>query len=356
MRKHNFYPGPAILPDSTIENTIEALKDLEGSGVSLACTSHRSKEFVAIMKDAQTLMKQLLTIPEGYSVIYMGGGASLQFAMIPFNLMNKKATYINTGSWSQKALKEAKVFGEVEDIKAEDYFSLPKNIKVSDDSDYVHITSNNTIFGTQIHKDYDFGTIPVAADMSSDILSRPLDVSKYGVIYGGAQKNVGPSGVAFAIVREDILGKVSRPIPSLLNYKTHIDKDSMFNTPPVVNVYMLLQTLKWVEQKGGVEVMQKINKEKAELLYNEIDSNPLFVPTIKNAEDRSVMNVCWVMNEKYKEFEKEFIDFAAQNYNIIGIKGHRSVGGFRASIYNACKKESVETLVDAMKKFAELKA
>jgi phosphoserine aminotransferase len=354
MKKHNFYAGPSILSDFAIEETSKALFDLDGSGVSLACISHRSKEFDAVMTDAQELMKEILGVPDGYHVLYLQGGASLQFCMIPYNLMKSKAVYLNTGSWAQKAIKEAKFFGEVEEIKGENNFSLPKDIQVDSNADYFHFTSNNTIFGTEIVTDFDL-PIPVTSDMSSDILSRPIDVSKYGIIYGGAQKNLGPAGVAFVIIKEDILGKIERQIPTMLDYKTHISKGSLFNTPPCIAVYTVLQTLKWVQKNDGVKTMEQKAIEKSSMLYEEIDRNPLFIPTVKNKEDRSKMNVCFVMAEKYKNLDKEFLDFASSK-DIVGIKGHRSVGGFRASLYNALPMESVETLINCMKEFAEKKA
>ncbi len=350
MKKHNFYAGPSILPDQALEATAEALKDFDGTGVSLASISHRSKQFDAVIKEAQDLIKELLGVPEGYHVLFLGGGASTQFAMVPFNLMNKKAAYLNTGAWSKKAVKEAKLFGEVVEFKNEDFNAIPKGWEkeVPSDVDYVHITTNNTIYGTEIFEDFDFD-VPVIADMSSDIMSRPVDVSKYGIIYGGAQKNLAPSGVTFVIIREDILGKVEREIPTMLNYKTHIEKESLFNTPPVIPIFTLMQTLRWVKENGGVEAMQKRADEKAGMLYDEIDRNKLFKGTVAK-EDRSKMNICFVMNEEYQELEKAFMEYATER-NMVGIKGHRSVGGFRASNYNALPKESIEALVKAMQDF-----
>lgn len=350
MKKHNFYAGPSILPDQALEATAEAIKEFDGTGVSLACISHRSKQFDAVIKEAQNLIKELLGVPEGYEVLFLGGGASTQFAMIPFNLMKKKAAYLNTGAWAKKAVKEAKLFGEVVEFKNEDFNSIPKGWEkeVPSDADYVHITTNNTIFGTEIHQDFDFD-MPVVADMSSDIMSRPVDVSKYGLIYGGAQKNLAPSGVTFVIIRKDILGKVEREIPTMLNYKTHIEKESLFNTPPVIPIFTLMHTLRWVKENGGVEAMQKRADEKSGMLYDEIDRNKLFKGTVAK-EDRSKMNICFVMNEEYKELEKAFLEFATER-NMVGIKGHRSVGGFRASNYNALPKESIEALVKAMQDF-----
>ncbi len=352
MKKHNFYAGPSILPQYTIKNTAEAVLDFAGTGLSVLEISHRSKEFVAVMEEAQALFKELLNIPEGYHVLFLGGGASTQFAMVPFNLMKKKAAYLNTGAWAAKAIKEAKGFGEVVEVassKDATYNYIPKGYEIPADADYFHITTNNTIYGTEIREDFDIDTLLVA-DMSSDILSRPVDVSKYALIYGGAQKNLAPSGVTFVIVREDILGHVDRHIPTMLDYRTHIEKGSMFNTPPVLPVFSALQTLKWLKENGGVEGAQKRNEEKAALLYGEIDRNKLFKPTVADPADRSLMNVCFVMNDEYVEQEKAFLDFATER-GMVGIKGHRSVGGFRASLYNAMPIESVQALVDTMKEF-----
>jgi phosphoserine aminotransferase len=352
MKKHNFYAGPSILPQYTIDKTIEGIKDFAGSGLSVLEISHRSKEFVACMNDTIALFKELLDIPAGYQVLFLGGGASLQFAMVPMNMMNKKAAYLNTGEWAGKALKEAKLFGEVVEVASskEKLFNyIPKNYTVPDDADYFHITTNNTIFGTELKKDLDV-KVPLVADMSSDIFSRPLDVSKYSLIYGGAQKNLAPAGVTFVIVKEEVLGKVTRPIPSMLDYRVHIKGESMFNTPPVFAVFAAQQTLTWLKNLGGVKVIQKMNIEKANLLYNEIDRNKLFVPTIPDPEDRSLMNICFIMAPEYKDLEKPFSDFA-KSKGMLGIEGHRSVGGFRASTYNALPKESVEALVTAMKEF-----
>jgi phosphoserine aminotransferase len=352
MTKHNFYAGPSILPEYTIEKTAEAVRDFAGTGISIMSISHRSKEFVAVMDEAQSLFKKLLNIPDGYSVLFLGGGASTQFAMVPFNLFNKKAAYLNTGAWAKKAIKEAKLFGEVDVVASSEdknFNYIPKDYTIPEDADYFHITTNNTIYGTEIKHDID-SPVPLVADMSSDILSRPVDVSKYAIIYGGAQKNLAPAGVTFVIIRDDILGKVDRAIPTMLNYQTHIDKGSMFNTPPVLPVYAALQTLKWIDGHGGVEKMQQYNQEKAQLLYDEIDRNSLFKPTVENPEDRSLMNICFVMNEGHEDKEKAFLDFATAR-GMVGIKGHRSVGGFRASTYNALPYESVEALVQCMKDF-----
>ncbi len=352
MKKHNFFAGPSILPDVVLEKTKEAIDDLYGSGVSLMCISHRSKEFQSVMDEAQDLFKELLGIPEGYHVLFLGGGASSQFYMVPFNLMNKKAAYLNTGAWANKAQKEAKLFGEVVEVGSsadKNYNYIPKGFSVPKDVDYLHITTNNTIAGTEIKEDFDFG-VTLVADMSSDILSRPVDVSKYGIIYGGAQKNLGPSGATFVIVKEELLGKVERAIPTMIDYRTHIKKGSMFNTPPVLPVFSLMQTLRWLKGLGGVEVMQKMNEEKAGMLYDEIERNKLFRPTVDDPKDRSLMNITFVTNDEYKELDADFLSFAAER-NIVGIKGHRSVGGFRASTYNALPKASVEALIKAMKDF-----
>ncbi len=352
MKKvHNFYPGPSLLPDYTYEQTAKAVHDFAGTGISIMSISHRSKEFDAVMKEAQQLFKELLDAPEDYHVLYLGGGASMQFAMIPYNLLNKKAFYLDTGAWSSKAIKEAKLFGEVEVVSSGDkgYTYIPRDYKIPEDADYMHITTNNTIAGTEILEDID-SPVPLVADMSSDIMSRPIDVSKYAMIYGGAQKNIGPAGVTFVLIREDILGKVERSIPTMLNYETHIKKGSMFNTPPAINVFATLQTLKWVKEQGGVKEMERRNKEKADLLYDAIDSSKIFVAKVPDHRDRSRMNVTFVMKEEYKDLEAKFLDFATER-NLIGIKGHRSVGGFRASLYNALTKESVQELIKAMKDF-----
>jgi phosphoserine aminotransferase len=352
MKKHNFYAGPSILPQYTIDKTIEGIKDFAGSGLSVLEISHRSKEFVACMNDTIALFKELLEIPSGYQVLFLGGGASLQFAMVPMNMMNRKAAYLNTGEWASKALKEAKLFGEVVEVASskEKLFNyIPKNYSIPDDAEYFHITTNNTIYGTEIKKDLDV-KIPLVADMSSDIFSRPVDISKYSIIYGGAQKNLAPAGVAFVIVKEDVLGKVERPIPSMLDYRVHIKGESMFNTPPVFAVFAAQQTLTWLKQLGGLKAIQQKNIEKAALLYDEIDRNKLFIPTIADPEDRSLMNICFVMAPEYKDLEKPFGEYA-KSKGLLGIEGHRSVGGFRASTYNALPRESVEALTTAMKEF-----
>ncbi len=354
MKKHNFNAGPSILPCEVIEKTAQAVLDFNGSGLSILEISHRSKDFQAVVDEAVALMKELLNIPEGYSVIFLGGGASLQFCMVPYNLLEKKAAYLITGSWASKAYKEAKSFGEAVEVassKDANFTYIPKNYVIPADADYFHITTNNTIYGTELLKDID-SPVPLVADMSSDIFSRPVDVSKYGIIYGGAQKNLGPAGVAFVIIKESILGKVSRYIPTMLNYKTHIENNSLFNTPPVLPIYSSLETLRWLKAQGGVKEMEKRSIAKSELLYNEIDRNKLFVGTAAK-EDRSRMNVCFVMNPEYQELEAEFLKFATDR-GMVGLKGHRSVGGFRASLYNALPIESVQALIDCMQKFEKL--
>ncbi len=356
MKKHNFSAGPSILAKEVIENTAKAVLDLNGIGLSVMEISHRGKDFQAVMDETVALFRELLNIPDNYHVLFLGGGASMQFCMIPFNLMNKKAAYLETGTWAKKAIKEAKGFGEVEVVASssdKNFNYIPKGFTIPEDADFFHITTNNTIFGTEIHEDYD-SPVPVLADMSSDIFSRPVDVSKYGMIYGGAQKNLGPAGVTFVIIRDDILGKVERYIPTMLKYETHIENGSMFNTPPCLPIYTCMETLRWLKKLGGVEVMQKMNHEKADLLYAEIDRNPLFVGTAAK-DSRSIMNICFVMQPEYQELEKTFLEFATGK-GMVGLKGHRSVGGFRASTYNAMAKESVEALIGVMQEFEKMHA
>lgn len=351
MKIYNFSAGPSILPQQTILETANAIRDFNGSTLSLMEVSHRGKDFQAVIDEAVSLFKELLNIPTGYSVLFLGGGASLQFCMVPFNLLEKKAAYLNTGTWANKAIKEAKLFGEVVEVassKNDNYTHIPKEYTIPEDADYFHITTNNTIFGTEIHTDIS-SPVPLVADMSSDIFSRPIDISKYGLIYGGAQKNLAPAGVTFVIVKDDLLGKVSRKIPTMLDYRTHVESGSMFNTPPVVPIYAAMQTLRWLKANGGVEAMYKTNLDKATLLYQEIDRNPLFKGTCAK-EDRSLMNVCFVMNKEYEHLEADFLKYATQK-GMSGIKGHRSVGGFRASIYNAMPIEGVRALVDCMQNF-----
>jgi phosphoserine aminotransferase len=354
MKKHNFSAGPSILAPEVIENTAKAVMDLNGIGLSVMEISHRGKDFQAVIDETEALFKELLNIPEGYHVLFLGGGASLQFCMVPFNLLNKKAAYLETGVWAKKAAKEAKFFGEVNVVASsadKNFNYIPKGFTIPTDVDYFHITTNNTIYGTEIMEDYN-SPVPLVADMSSDIFSRPLDISKYALIYGGAQKNLGPAGVTFVIIREDILGKTDRPIPTMLNYQTHIDNCSMFNTPPCLPIYTCMETLRWIKKLGGVEKMQQLNQQKAKVLYDEIDRNPLFMGTAEK-DSRSLMNICFVMNEAYKELEQEFLSFTSSK-GMSGLKGHRSVGGFRASTYNAMPVESVQALVDAMKEFENM--
>ena len=306
------------------------------------------------MDECRALWKELLNIPDTHEVVFLGGGASMGFLYVAMNFLENKAGYLETGVWAKKAQKEAKGLGSVVTVasSAETTFNyIPKGYDIPADLDYFHITTNNTIYGTEIHEDLDC-PVPLIADMSSDIMSRPVDVSKYAMIYGGAQKNVGPAGVTFFIVKKNMLGKVSRYIPTMLDLRTHIDGESMFNTPPVFAIYVMNETLKWLKEQGGVEAIYEINKKKAELLYGEIDRNPLFKGTAA-VEDRSIMNVCFVMAEGYEHLQDEFMAFAKAQ-GMIGIKGHRSVGGFRASIYNACPIESVQALVDCMKEFEQL--
>ncbi len=354
MKKHNFSAGPSVLAREVIENTAKAVLDLNGIGLSVMEISHRGKDFQAVMDEAVALFKEVLNIPDGYQVLFLGGGASMQFCMVPYNLLNKKAAYLETGTWAKKAIKEAKLFGEVEVVASssdKNFSYIPKGFTIPADADYFHITTNNTIFGTEILEDID-SPVPLVADMSSDIFSRPVDVSKYGIIYGGAQKNLGPAGVAFVVIREDILGKVDRKIPSMLDYKIHIDNGSMFNTPPCLPIYTCMETLRWIKKLGGVEVMHKMNQEKAALLYSEIERNTLFTTPVER-ESRSIMNVVFVMQPEYKELEQDFLKFTAER-GMSGLKGHRSVGGFRASTYNALERESVVALIEAMQEFERL--
>ena len=353
MKKHNFNAGPSILPQIAIENTAKAVIDFNGSGLSIMEISHRSKDFEPVINEAVELFKELLEIPAGYSVLFLGGGASLQFCMVPYNFLEKKAAYLNTGTWANKALKEAKLFGEVVEVassKASNYNYIPKDYSIPTDADYFHVTTNNTIFGTELHTDID-SPVPLIADMSSDIFSRPVDVSKYAMIYGGAQKNLAPAGVTFVIVKDELLGKVSRAIPTMLDYRTHIKDGSMFNTPPVLPIFTARETLLWLKSLGGLKEMQKRNQAKANLLYGEIERNKLFKGTAA-VEDRSLMNICFVMNEEYQTLESEFQAFASSK-GMVGLKGHRSVGGFRASCYNALPIESVQALVDCMREFEQ---
>lgn len=353
MKKHNFNAGPSILADEVIENAAKAILDFNGSGLSLLSISHRTKDFDDVMAEADVLFRELLHIPDNYKIIYLGGGASTYFYEIPANFLGRKAGYVNTGVWAKKAIKEAKRYGEVEVLASSEdrnFTYIPKGFAIPADLDYVHITSNNTIYGTEYHEDLS-SPVPLIADMSSDILSRPVDVSKYAMIYGGAQKNLAPAGVTFAIIREDMLDRIQRDLPTMVDYRTHVTNNSMFNTPPVFAIYALTETLNWLKSIGGVPEIYRRNQEKAALLYDEIDRNPLFRGTVEK-EDRSLMNICFVMADGYEELAPEFLEFA-KSQGMVGIKGHRLVGGFRASCYNALPKESVEALVACMQEFAE---
>lgn len=351
MKKYNFNAGPSMLPREVIENTAKQILDFNGSGLSLAEISHRAKDFQPVVDEAVALIKELLEIPEGYSVLFLGGGASLEFCMVPYNFLKKKAAYLNTGVWAKKAMKEAKLFGEVVEVASSaeaNYTYIPKDWECPADADYLHITTNNTIYGTEIRHELQV-PVRMIADMSSDIFSRPVDVSKYDCIYAGAQKNLAMAGVTLVIVKDDALGKVDRSIPTMLDYRTHVEKGSMFNTPPVVPIYSALETLRWIKAQGGLKMMDKLAHERAEMLYAEIDRNKLFRGTAKE-EDRSLMNICFVMNDEYKELEKPFLDYAL-SCGMVGVKGHRTVGGFRASCYNAQTIEGVEALVKCMQDF-----
>lgn len=346
------------MPKEAIESAIEAIRDFDNTGIGILEISHRTPGWERVMAETEQLWRDLLNIPDDYAVLFLGGGASTQFFEVPANLMKKKAAYLQTGVWAKKAAKEAKFYGEVEIVASSEdktYSYIPKGYTIPTDADYFHITTNNTIYGTEIHEDID-SPVMLVADMSSDIMSRPVDVKKYGLIYGGAQKNVGPAGVTFVIVRKDILGQAGRNLQTMVDYRTHIGDEprnnSMFNTPPVFSIFVMHETLKWVKELGGLEEMYKRNKKKAELLYNEIDRNPLFVGTAAK-EDRSLMNVCFVMAPGHEALESEFMAFAKEK-GMVGIKGHRSVGGFRASIYNACPIESVEALVACMQEFEKM--
>ena len=352
MKKYNFGAGPSILPQEVIRATAEASINFDGMDLSLMEISHRSPNFQAVIDEASALVAELLQLPADYSVIFLGGGASTQFCYVPYNLLEHKAAYLNTGTWAKKALKEAKLFGEVVEVassEAAHYTYLPKDFTVPTDADYFHITTNNTIYGTEWHEDLD-SPVPLVADMSSDIFSRVIDPTKYALIYAGAQKNLSMAGVTLVIVRNDVLGKVTRPLPTMIDYRTHIDKGSMFNTPPVVPIFTCLQTLRWIKAQGGVAEMERRAHQRAQLLYGEIDRNSLFRGTVTDPADRSYMNVCFVMAEGHEALESEFLSFATAR-GMHGIKGHRSVGGFRASIYNAMPLEGVQALVETMQAF-----
>ena len=351
--KHNFGAGPGILPHEVLKQAAEAVIDFNGIGLSILEISHRSPEFEAVMNEAVSLVKELLKVPQGYSVIFLQGGASLQFAMVPYNLLpqDKTAAYLETGVWANKAIKEAKIFGTpvvVATDKENNFKQIPKNYTIPEDAAYFHVTSNNTIYGTQLHQ-FPKSPVPMVADMSSDIFSREINVADFGLIYAGAQKNMGPAGATVVIVKDEILGKAERAIPSMLNYQLHIENGSMYNTPPVFAIYVSMLTLRWIKANGGVAAIAKANEAKAKAIYKEIDRNPLF-KGVCAVEDRSVMNVCFVLEKP--ELEKLFLKFAEER-DLVGIKGHRSAGGFRASIYNALPITSIHALVDAMQEFAE---
>ena len=353
MKTHNFSAGPCILPDEVFKKASDAILDFDNS-LSLIEVSHRSTPFVNVMNKCISLVKELLNVPKGYSVLFLQGGASLQFLMVPFNLMklNGSAAYLNTGTWSTKAINEAKLFGNtivVGDSSDKNFNYIPKNYSVPENIDYFHFTSNNTIFGTQI-KEFPKISSPIVCDMSSDIFSRKININNFDIIYAGAQKNMGPAGTTMVIVKDEVLNKTGRDIPTMLNYQTHINKESMFNTPPVFSIYVSMLTLEWLKNKGGIDYIEKINNEKANLLYKEIDRNSLFTGTA-NTDDRSIMNVTFSILEKEKE--KIFEDECLKN-KISGLKGHRSVGGYRASIYNAMPINSIKTLINVMQKVENL--
>ncbi|MFV0484555.1 MAG: 3-phosphoserine/phosphohydroxythreonine transaminase [Bacteroidales bacterium] len=351
MKAHNFFAGPSIISEYALDRTSEAVKNFANTGLSVMEISHRSSQFVEVIESARSKVKSLLNVPDGYSVLFLQGGASLQFLMVAYNLYKRKASYLDTGVWSKKAIEAASFFGapNVVASSADKTYSYIPEFKADGDEDYLHITTNNTIYGTRLQKDPEIN-VPLVADMSSDIFSRPVDVSKYDLIYAGAQKNIGPSGTTLVIVRDTALTKSENDIPKILDYRTHIKGESMYNTPATLPIFTCLQTLTWLENLGGIPAIMKINDKKANLLYDEIDRNILFKCPVPNPAHRSNMNVCFVMNEEYKDKEAEFITFAKE-YGCLGLKGHRSVGGFRASIYNAMPYESVAVLVQCMKDF-----
>ena len=349
MKKHNFSAGPSILAPEVFQKASQALLDFEGTGLSVIEVSHRSPEFVRVIERARALALEIAGLDDSYTTLFLQGGASMQFLMVPYNLLETKAAYIDTGTWANKAQKEAALFGNTEVIassKADGYKYIPKNVSVPTDVNYLHITTNNTIYGTEFHS-LPQTDIPLVADMSSDIFSRPLDYKQFSLIYAGSQKNLGASGSTLVIVKKDILGKVSRKLPSMMDYQLHIKNDSMFNTPSTFAVYVNLLVLEWIQAQGGLQALGKRNQAKADLLYGEIDRNPLVVG-YANKEDRSLMNVVFNLTD---ESTKERFDALCKEANISGIKGHRSVGGYRASIYNALPLESVQVLVDVLKEF-----
>jgi phosphoserine aminotransferase len=349
---YNFNAGPSILPREVFEEASQAILNYNDTGLSILEMGHRTPTFQNIMDEARALVKELMQLDDDHEVLYLHGGASTQFMQVPMNMLNEKETaaYADTGIWSTKAIKEAKLFGNVDIVcssKESGYTFIPKDFAVPNDAKYFHITTNNTVYGTQ-WQTLPNVSIPMVADMSSDILSRQINFNSFDLIYAGAQKNIGAAGVNLVVVNKNILGKVKRAIPTIMDYRNHIKEGSMLNTPPVFAVYVSMLTLRWLKNKGGAAVMEKLNNEKATLLYNEIDNNPLFKGTVAK-EDRSKMNVCFVINDK--EREEEFLAFVKQ-HNIIGIKGHRTSGGFRASLYNALPLSSVQVLVDVMREFA----
>lgn len=354
MKKYNFNAGPSLFPDSVLEAAAKAIFDFDGTGLSVLSISHRTPEFEAVVEESKTLFKELLNIPDNYSIYFVGGGATTQFFHIPANFLYGKAGYIHTGVWTKKAIKEAKLYGEVEVLASSEdrgFRYIPKNFEIPADLDYLYICANNTIYGTEYKTDLD-SPVPLIADMSSNILSRPIDVSKYAMIYGGAQKNLAPAGVTFAIVRNDMLEKIKRELPSMMNIKNHVDNNSMLNTPPIFPIFVLRESLRWIKAQGGVEEIHRRNEEKAQMLYAEIDRNFLFRAPVDEA-DRSSMNICFVMTEGNEDLAPQFLEFA-KSKGMVGIKGHRLSGGFRASCYNACPKENVEALVACMQEFEQM--
>ena len=354
MKKYNFNAGPSLFPDSVLEAAAKAIFDFDGTGLSVLSYSHRTPEFEAVVEESKSLFKELLNIPDNYSIYFVGGGATTQFFHIPANFLYGKAGYINTGVWTKKAIKEAKLYGTVEVLASSEdrgFRYIPKGFEIPADLDYLYICANNTIFGTEYKVDLD-SPVPLIADMSSNILSRPIDVSKYAMIYGGAQKNLAPAGVTFAIIRNDMLDKIERELPMMMNIKNHVDNNSMLNTPPIFPIFVLRESLRWIKAQGGVEEIHRRNEEKAQMLYAEIDRNSLFRAPVDEA-DRSSMNICFVMAEGKESLESKFLAFAISK-GMVGIKGHRLSGGFRASCYNACPKENVEALVACMQEFEKM--
>ena len=354
MKKYNFNAGPSLFPDSVLEAAAKAIFDFDGTGLSVLSYSHRTPEFEAVVEESKSLFKELLNIPDNYSIYFVGGGATTQFFHIPANFLYGKAGYINTGVWTKKAIKEAKLYGTVKVLASSEdrgFRYIPKGFDIPADLDYLYICANNTIFGTEYKVDLD-SPVPLIADMSSNILSRPIDVSKYAMIYGGAQKNLAPAGVTFAIIRNDMLDKIERELPMMMNIKNHVDKNSMLNTPPIFPIFVLRESLRWIKAQGGVEEIHRRNEEKAQMLYAEIDRNSLFRAPVDEA-DRSSMNICFVMAEGKESLESKFLEFAISK-GMVGIKGHRLSRGFRASCYNACPKENVEALVACMQEFEKM--